>query len=88
MDDFSQHPPSITEIRANRSQSCAEWTPRDALIDLLRRIDAGETDVDALVISYRERTADGLKTRFNMVAPDSATGLGLLARVSWMINEG
>lgn len=88
MTDFSNHPPSITELRANRSKDCSEWTPRDALIDLLRRIDAGEANIDAMVIAYREVTADGLKTRFNMVAPDAATGLGLLSRASWMINEG
>lgn len=87
-DDFSAHPPSITEIKASRSQSCAAWTPRDALIDLLRRIDAGEANLDALVIAYRETNDAGLRTRFSMVAPDSATGLGLLARASWMINEG
>lgn len=86
MDDYSKHPQSLTEIRANKTRSCSDWTPRDVLIDLLRRIDGGE-NIDAIVVAMRQVNEDGTATRFSMATPDAATALGLMARASWMINE-
>lgn len=88
MSGFEDHPQSVSEIKANKSHDCSAWTPRDALIDLLRDIDGGKVRLDALVIAYRENDDEGKRTRFSMAAPDSSVGLGLLSRAAWMINEG
>lgn len=84
-DSFKDHPQSISEIRANKTLSCADWTPRDVLIDLLRRIDGGEK-IDALVVIARQQNEDGSATRFTMATPDLVTALGLMSRAAWMMN--
>lgn len=53
MDDFSKVPRTLGEARSEKTQDGADWSPRDALIHLLRKIDSGEVQVKELVISYR-----------------------------------
>lgn len=84
--DFKDHPQSLSEIRANKSRNCADWTPRDALIDMLRRIDGGE-QIDALVICARQVNDEGTATKFSMATPDLITAFGLMSRAMWMMNE-
>lgn len=87
MSEYADHPVSITEAKAERTQACDVWTPRDALINLLREIDRGEADVDALVIAYRQAAEDGQRTRFTMACPNLVTGLGLVSRAAWLMNH-
>lgn len=76
---FADHPESIGEIRANKSESCSDWTPRDALISVLRQIDSGLA-VDALVVCWRQNNTCGHDTgHFRSAAPDPFVSLGLLA---------
>lgn len=87
MSDFKDHPVSLTEIRAKKSSKACDWTPRDAVIDLLRRIDEGEP-IDAVVIVSRERLDDGnYRTLYNNCAPDLNSSLGMLARAAFMMQE-
>lgn len=58
VEDFKDHPISLAEIRSDKTMNAADWSPRDALIRLLRRIDSGEDAVTALVISYRYEDKD------------------------------
>lgn len=86
--DFKDHPVSLTEAKAGKVPKAHIWTPRDALIDLLRRIDNGE-NIDAVVICHRQPsdTVDGeFITGYNMATPDMNTGLGMLSRVAHLIN--
>jgi len=86
MDDFSEHPPTLGEIRSEKSERACDWTPREALISLLREIDAGRVIMDALVISYREPTTDGIgRTRFVCSSQDPLISLGLLTRAAYRI---
>jgi hypothetical protein len=85
MDDFSKHPKSITELRAQRTQRASDWTPRDALIELLRDIDSGAVTVDALVIIGRQIEGDGVHLLRRICAPDAITSVGLLNRASFQI---
>ncbi|MGL5734197.1 MAG: hypothetical protein ACRCYS_04950 [Beijerinckiaceae bacterium] len=86
MDDFSSHPTSLGEVRSERSERASDWTPRDALISVLRDIDAGAIAPDALIISYRLPTPDGIgSTSFVMASPDPLVCLGLLARSAFRI---
>jgi hypothetical protein len=90
-EDFSKTPVSITEIKAYRPEATAStWTPRDVLIDVLRRIDRGDIKPHALVVTYCEKDerGDGICTHFAQSAPDATTSLGLLTRTLWLINQG
>lgn len=90
MDDYSSYPESLTERRA---ESAAEWTPRDALINMLREIDKGEhPDLDCIVIGWRSKdpTVKGAtRTGYSSAGPDVHTTLGVLHAVMMrMWNEG
>jgi len=87
---FADEPVSITEIKAAKPEAtAATWTPRDALIDVLRRWDRGEIkNCDAMVIAYR--AGDNPKTpgvHYAISVPDAHVALGLLSRAVYMINE-
>lgn len=83
MSDFSQHPPSINEIRAGRSRSAADWTARDALVSLLRGIDAGEIKPNALVVLVRSqdpKDESKVLLTWAVSSPDLYTTIGLIER--------
>ncbi len=81
MTDYGNHPVSLTEARAQRSEDSRLWTPRDALISLLRDIDSGEINPDALVTVCRTKDEDGsYRTTFANATPDVHVAMGLLAR--------
>ena len=48
--DYNQAPVSIAEHLARKEGKAKLWTPRDALINTLRRIDAGEFNAVNLVM--------------------------------------
>lgn len=85
---YKDHPLSITEIRANRSENAKDWSVRDALIAMLRRIDSGEIEQpDAVVVCIRARGSepDTSRTYFANAAPDVHVSLGLLTVVEHRI---
>lgn len=85
-EDFSNHPTSINEARAIREHDGAKWSPRDALINLLRDIDSGAVTPDALVCVYRYRDEDGdFCAHYVNAVPDGDTALGLLTRVQFLL---
>lgn len=49
-DNYANAPVSITEHRARKEEKAKLWTPRDALINTLRRIDAGDLEPVNLVM--------------------------------------
>lgn len=75
--DFKNHPPSIGEIRSDKTHAAADWTPRDALISLLREIDNG-LKVEALVISYTLPLDQPKPVRFITASKDILITRGLL----------
>ena len=78
-ESLADHPPTIGEIRFDRSQNAAHWTPRDALIAMLRLIDSGEIDPDALVVVWRQHKGNGkTDSGYYAAAPDVHASLGLL----------
>lgn len=86
MTDYASYPVSIAERKAETSGKARDWSPRDALIAVLRDLDAGK-NIDAVVISYREVVGEERNTYFAMSSPDCLTGLGLLSRAAHMIND-
>jgi len=79
-ENFADYPQSLNDIKSNRSRNCADWTPRDALIDVLRIIDSlGENTVcENLVIVYRLKHEDGHSTKFSQAGSDGATNIGIM----------
>ena len=50
MIDYTDHPPSVSEIRCEKTNDAADWTPRDVLIAALRDIDEGKQEPTCLVV--------------------------------------
>lgn len=59
MDDYANAPKSITELRSNREHNGRLWTPRDALIAVLRDIDEGKIKVKNVAICLTVEDHDG-----------------------------
>ena len=77
---MTEDPISLGTVRAEREGNAAAWSPRDVLVDCLKRIDAGTIAPDAIVVVWREK--DGpcrTRTRFAQSGPDVHTALGLLS---------
>lgn len=88
-DDYSEHPKSITEIKSEKSGDAANWTPRDALISILRRLDAGEFEnVDALIVAFRDNKGETTKTHFANAGPNIHTAFGVLEAVKQLMWHG
>ena len=55
-ENYSKEPFSIAELRSEKEGDAKLWTVRDALISLLRDIDSGEINPNAIVMFYRTDT--------------------------------
>lgn len=73
-EDFSKYPTTIGE--AKKTDNAADWTPRDALINVLRDIDEGVIKPTALVVSYYDSNSD--KSGFRNASPNLTTTMGML----------
>lgn len=94
-ENFSNHPPSIGEIKSDKSGSALDWTPRDALIWMLREIDAGRIDCYHLILSWTQIVSppspeySKYKTDFRQAGGSEYTwdSLGLLMHVQTLIQK-
>jgi hypothetical protein len=87
MTDFSDHPVSLSEIKAERDLDGKAWTPRDVLLKLLRDIDSGKCNPDLLVVSYSE-VVDGKRSgRFWQATPCGLLSLGLMQSTIFKMQE-
>ena len=85
--NFADNPRTIGEIRSDKTEDCADWKPRDALIDVLRRIDSG-LDVESLIVCWRQNNSDGKQTgHFRTATPDSFVSMGLLSHTMYKLQE-
>lgn len=75
MEDFSEAPVSIAELRADKANCGCAWKPRDALISLLRRIDKGEIDPETLVVCWREASG---RFGWESASPQFIISIGLM----------
>lgn len=83
--DYSNEPISITAAKAEREHNSTLWTPRDALIDTLRRLDKGEITPTRIVIAFREGEPDAPYTSYAISGHDPLQHVGMLERVKMMI---
>lgn len=81
--DYSDHPISIGEVRADRENSSALITPRETLIRCLRLIDNGEWNPEVLVVAAAFAVAPDGRTpvRYRVSGNDALRHVGLLTNV-------
>lgn len=80
-ESFADYPETIGERRSYQASDGSQWSPRDALLSLLRDIDRGDVDPDALIVAYSEKEGDRLSLYFRAACPDGITAVGLIERV-------
>lgn len=87
-ESFAEYPVSIGTHKASLHRDAALWTPRDALVDMLRRIDRGELKPRAIIISvdFEDEDGDGSMT-YNISSPNFLTSVGLAGRVFYAVNQ-
>ena len=61
---------------ADEARDASKWTPRDVLVDVLRRIDSGEYKPETLAVVWTETAGSGgIKPRYSIaVADDNIPG--------------
>lgn len=86
-ESFADYPTTIGDLRSER-EGCKGWSPREALIDLLRDIDAGRIKPTALVVGAVCDDGNG-ETSFTMrqAAPNVYVSLGLAQRLIFRLQE-
>ena len=83
MDDFKDHPISISERQALKTEDPRKWSARDVLISVLRDIDSGKVNPKALVVGFYEELPDGKVSTNIFQKSDNVVELsGLIARMA------
>lgn len=79
-ESFAGYPESVAEIVSERSGRAALWKPRDLLINLLRAIDEGTLEADAMVVFYAKVKEDGVvHPGYSVASPDAITTMGTVS---------
>lgn len=73
-DDFSNYPESIGQRQDNPSK----WTPREALINLLRKIDKKEIEPNMMIILWACEHETTIQTNYSIVSSSFLKTMGLL----------
>lgn len=88
-DEYSNEPISIGELKSNKSDAtAADWSPRDALVDMIRNIDKGIIKPSIVMILYDNTLSN--TPHYNIsckIKPIRLVALGLLSRITHIINE-
>lgn len=87
-DTYAGYPRSVNEVRSTRSGKASDWSPREALISLLRNIDEGHCDPESLVVVFREKREGGYWSDFVSACSDTTTMLGLLELTKVLVCRG
>lgn len=72
-DSFAQYPVSLAEVKG---EGAHEWTPRDVLISMLRKIDRGEINPNAMIVVYHEEEEGA--TVYSVSSPGTTRSVGML----------
>jgi len=86
MDDFKDAPFTIGELRADRSGSGTDWKPRDVLVRLLRDIDAGRLNPEALVVVLYDPPEDDAPNGYiyhSVSSPLLTTSIAMIEITRW-----
>lgn len=86
-ENYEDRPLAVTHHRGLLTGNAEDWRSRDLLIELLRRMDMGETDVLNMVITYEmtsETSSVGTAVSVLVATSDTLKTLGLLTRALHM----
>lgn len=84
--DYSDAPVSVGEVRSGKSLSCTDWSPREALVQMLRAIDRGAVAPSSLIIVYNDHTdGDGKTVHFSVASPSGVAAVGMLAYAQYLM---
>ena len=82
-------PTSLAARRWKTDQQTESFTPRDALVEALRQLDAGEIKADHILICHAWKEARGESVGWFQSGDLTPLGqLGLLTRVSHVMTMG
>lgn len=88
MNEFADHPISLAERRANDAADAGKWSPRDAILSVLRDIDSGKLKVETVVIAMLTVNPEGKATKYAVAGAGGLTGaLGVLDRAAYLMNS-
>ncbi len=87
-ESFANFPQSVGDVRSERTMRAKDWTPREALIDVLRLIDSGEFAPDTLIVAMSgPGLSGGVRVRFRVSSPSPVSTLGTLEMVKREVVE-
>jgi hypothetical protein len=86
IDDYTEYPTTVGEIKSDLTQDATDWSARDLLINLLRDIDSGKLEIEKLVLSYRRK--DGSLGFGNAGESNHVVAVGLSTILtSWLLDS-
>lgn len=82
---FEEAPVSLSEVRSDRTNCAGDWTPRDALVAMLRQVDRGErkpVDLIIVAVTPSEEVSGGLDYYYLRAGPsDNPRCCGFLDQI-------
>lgn len=87
VENFADYPKSVTEVHAEKSEDMSKWTPRDALIDLLREIDSGRLKINILFVAAGRIDGTATDTYFRAAGPNHYAVAGCLRRAEFQFQH-
>lgn len=76
--NYANEPKTVTTLRAEKESDASKWTPRDALIDALRRLDSGLIAPTSLIVMFDDSV--NKQIGWSVSAQDKFLTLGLMTR--------
>jgi hypothetical protein len=88
-ENFSNAPISLTEVKAHKERSSEPWTARDALVSLLRDIDAGKVKPSSIIIVYDmfNEKNNGSTTFYVAAVRGFHKAIGMLTYCRWLMMD-
>lgn len=76
---FADYPESLAEVRSGKDKDGAKWSPRDALIATLRKLDRGEIKPECLIVCWAAGSdGDGWEVGLHASSPNYLLAMGTL----------
>lgn len=75
MDNFSDTPKTIGEVRSDKTGTAHDWLPRDLLISTLRDIDKNNLEIEAAIFIWIEKGEISPRFRISSKSPTITYGM-------------
>ena len=78
--DFANHPPTINEIKSDKTGNGAAWTSRDVLIALLRDVDSGNIVLSSVFVAGLSPGSEpgAIRPFFSCAAANPVEAVGMI----------